>query len=245
MTIATVGRGGRAMRQIADTVRQLQHFYSTVAVQFNRHSDVSVPRGEADAVISCLCALQTMVFPYSPSLSQMVADLCGGLFLTDAQGIVRVNPFRFGKMEAVLLFLDSPDFVGNFSQYLHTNWPDVDAGTCKLLHDAALASDRFSFNQVGVAAREICILLAQKVFRREMDEEGKIGPADAFGMLECFLRHTLKGDRYDDVRGYAKKTVKLADHVTHIKCEDAIAMETAVTAVVALVALINTVSRGA
>ena len=145
-------------------------------------------------------------------------------------------------MEAALIYLESSDFVCAYAKYINTPWEDINISIKKLLEDSAKATDRFSYNQVGVLSREIFILLAQKVYKEEMNdnEDGKkISTADAKGMLGCYISYSLKGSSHKELRNYADNAIKLAEHVTHTKTEDKASMESLVTAVVALVSVIN------
>ncbi len=176
----------------------------------------------------------------------MLEDIYSNLFFVNPDWTLGINAFRFGKLEAVLQYLNSSDFVCDFAKYIKTPWEDINNATRKLLEDSANASDRFSYNQVGVLGREIYILLGTKVYKPEMNNHGDgspIGTADAKGMLESFIEYRLKGKSNKDMREYADKAVKLAEPVTHAKTEDRKSMETLVTAVIALVALINTIYK--
>ena len=94
---------------------------------------------------------------------------------------------------------------------------------------------------MGVAAREIFILLAQKTFTPEVRKaagEKRIGTADAKGMLESFFEYKSTDS---DVKRYAKETIKLAEHLTHIKSENDESMRTLVMAGICLAGIVNAV----
>lgn len=201
---------------------------------------------KANTVRTLIQELQNKVRPYSKSCALMLDDIQNNLFVPNPNRIIGINSFRFGKLEAVLTYLESSDFVCDFARYLDTPWEDINYSIRKLLEDSANASDRLSYNQVGVLGREIYIMLAKKVYRPEMDTcEGgkKIGPADAKGMISSYIKYVLKGTSYEDLRNYADKAIKFAEHVTHNKTEDKVSMETLVTAVIALVSRISIVYK--
>lgn len=187
-----------------------------------------------------------LIQPFSKSSALILDDIRVKLFVQNIDGTMGINPFRFGKLEAVLIYLESSDFVCNFAKYLNTPWDDINVALKKLLEDSANASDRLSYNQVGVIAREIYIMLGSKVYKPEMnnrDDGKKISTADANGMISSYIEYTLKGSSTKELRDYADSAIKLAQHVTHSKSGTKADMNSIVTAVVALVAVINNIYR--
>ena len=234
------------MKEIQTITKKLRKFYDSLAQVINSGGFVNVRPDKANTVRTLIKELQYKVRPYSKSCALMLDDIQNNLFVPNPNRIIGINAFRFGKLEAVLTYLESSDFVCDFAKYLDTPWEDINFSIRKLLEDSANASDRLSYNQVGVLGREIYIMLAKKVYRPEMDTcEGgkKIGPADAKGMISSYIKYTLKGTSYEDLRSYADKAIKFAEHVTHNKTEDKVSMETLVTAVIALVSLISIVYK--
>ena len=234
------------MKEIKNLISRLNGFYQSLAQVINRGEAVRLNNLTASKVLTLLDRLKVEVQPYSGVCVQMIEDIYSNLFFVNLDGTFGVNAFRFGKLEAVLQYLNSSDFVCDFAKYIKTPWEDINNATRKLLEDSANAADRFSYNQVGVLGREIYILLGTKVYEPEMNNraDGRpIGTADAKGMLESFIEYRLKGKSNEDMRAYADKAVKLAEHVAHAKTEDRESMETLVTAVIALVALINTIYK--
>lgn len=169
--------------------------------------------------------------------------IISGLFIWNSNGTVGINPYRFGKLETVLNYLESSDFVCDFAKYIDTPWSEINSAIRKLLEDSAMASGRLSYNQVGVLGREIYIMLARKVYRPEMSNGERIGVADAKGMIGNFIQYALIGKNYEDLRSYANKAIQLAEHVTHDKTEDELGMESLVTAVIALVSVVNIIYK--
>ena len=236
------------MKDIRDNVKKLQSFYSSLAQVINRGGQASLSPRNANVVATYIQQLKTKVQPYSKSIAFMLDDIQSELFVPNLDGTIGINPFRFGKLEAVLIYLESSDFVCNFTKYINTPWDDINNALKKLLEDSANASDRLSYNQVGVLAREIYIMLGLKVYKPEMNnrEDGKlIGPTDTKGMISSYVEYTLKGSSTKDLRSYAENAIKLAEHVTHSKSETQtkIDMDSLVTSVVALVALINIIYK--
>ena len=234
------------MKEIQTITKKLIKFYDSLAQVINSGGFVNVRPDKANTVRTLIQELQNKVRRYSKSCALMLDDIQNNLFVPNSNRIIGINSFRFGKLEAVLTYLESSDFVCDFARYLDTPWEDINHSIRKLLEDSANASDRLSYNQVGVLGREIYIMLAKKVYRPEMDTcEGgkKIGPADAKGMISSYIKYMLKGTSYEDLRNYADKAIKFAEHVTHNKTEDKVSMETLVTAVIALVSLISIIYK--
>lgn len=234
------------MKKIKNLTSRLNGFYQSLAQAINRGEAIRLNKSTANNALTLLGQLKDEVQPFSGVCAQMIEDIYSNLFFVNPDGTLGVNAFRFGKLEAVLQYLNSSDFVCDFAKYIKTPWEDINNATRKLLEDSANAADRFSYNQVGVLGREIYILLGTKVYKPEMNNraDGRpIGTADAKGMLESFIEYRLKGKSNEDMREYADKAVKLAEPVTHTKTEDRKSMETLVTAVIALVALINTIYK--
>lgn len=231
------------MKEIQTITKKLRKIYDSFALVINNGGFINARSAKAYTMMTLIQELQNKVQPYSKSCASLLNDIHNNFFFPNPIG---VDAFRFGKLEAVLTYLESSDFVCDFAKYLDTPWEDINFSIRKLLEDSANASDRLSYNQVGVLGREIYIMLAKKVYRPEMDtcEDGKkIGPADAKGMISSYIKYTLKGTSYEDLRSYADKAIKFAEHVTHSKTEDKASMEILVTAVIALVSLISIVYK--
>lgn len=235
------------MKEIQAITKKLRNFYDSLAQEINSGRFVNVGSDTAYTVKMRIQDLKMKVQPYSKSSAFLLDDIQNRLFAPNYNGTIGINPYRFGKLEAVLIYLESADFVCDFAKYLDTPWEDINQSIRKLLEDSSNASDRLSYNQVGVLGREIYIMLAKKVYRPEMDiGEGdkKIGPADAKGMISSYIKYVLKGKSYEDLRNYSDKAIKFAEHVTHNKTEDKASMEILVTAVIALVSFISIVYKG-
>lgn len=231
------------MKDIQAITKKLRKFYQSLAQTINSGFPIAVQPATARTAGMLMQKLQNMVIPYSESGAALLNDIRVNLFIPNPNGIIGVNPFRFGKLDAVLTYLESSDFVCDFAKYVNTPWCDINLSIRKLLTDSANADNRLSYNQVGVIAREIYILLAQKVYRSEMNDGEEVGPTDTKRMLDNFIKYTLSGSSNEDLRGYASKAVKLAEHVTHAKNEDKAAMDSLVTAVISLVSVINIIYK--
>ena len=230
------------MNEIQNIIKRLKKFYQSLAQVINHGGVVFLNRFDAETALTLIKQLNTNVKAYSKSCSVMLDDIQSNLFTYNPDGTIGINPFRFGKLDAVLIYLESSDFVCAHAKYINTPWDDINLSIKKLLEDSAKAANRLSYNQVGVLSREIFILLAQKVYKEEMNdnEDGKkISTADAKGMLGCYISYMLKGSSHKELRNYADNAIKLAEHVTHTKTEDKASMESVVTAVIALVSVIN------
>lgn len=234
------------MNEMQDIVRKLLSICSSITQQIKLVGMIYFNRSQANDILQLIDQLKVKVQPYSQACAQILGDIHLNLFILNLDGSLGIKAFGLGKLEALLQYLNSSDFVCDFAKYIKTPWEDINNATRKLLEDSANASDRLSYNQVGVLGREIYILLGTKVYKPEMNNhaDGRpIGTADAKGMLKSFIEYRLKGKSNEDMRAYADKAVKLAEHVAHAKTEDRISMQTLVTAVIALVALINTIYK--
>ncbi len=236
------------MKEIKEITLKLRTFYESLAQKINNCGVISMVSRKADEVIALIKKLHEKVLNYSKSVACILIDIQAHLFVYNIDGTIGVNPFRFGKLEAALIYLESYDFVCDFAKYIDTPWDDINNAIKKLLADSTNAFDRLSYNQVGVLGREIFIMLGAKVYKPEMNnrEDGKnIGPTDAKGMISSYIEYCLSGTSTKDLRTYAESAVKLAEHVTHSKSETQtkIDMDALVTAVVAVVSVINNIYK--
>ena len=69
--------------------------------------------------------LQNKVQPYSKYCAMLLEDIQTYLFIPNINGSFNVNPYRFGKFDAVLTYLESSDFVCDFAKYIKTPWDDI------------------------------------------------------------------------------------------------------------------------
>lgn len=234
------------MKEIQAITKRLRNFYDSLAQEINSGRFVNVRPDKAYTVRILIQELKIKVQPYSKSSTLLLDDIQNSLFAPNYNGTIGINPYRFGKLDAVLSYFESVDFVCDFAKYLDTPWEDINQSIRKLLEDSSNASDRLSYNQVGVLGREIYIMLAKKVYRSEMDigeDNKKISPADAKGMIGSYIKYVLKEKSYEDLRNYSDKAIKFAEHVTHDKTDDKASMEILVTAVIALVSIISIVYK--
>jgi hypothetical protein len=107
------------------------------------------------------------------------------------------------------------------------------------LKSSATVTNRLEYNQVGVAAREVYLLLAQKVYDSEklknyyrMD----VGMSDAKRILEFYL---LAEEQNESLKKYIDSAISLADTVTHIKTADNKRLNTLIIAVISVIGLVN------
>ena len=231
--------GTNCMKELQKTVAKLSELRNHYVANINNVNDLRVHPNDIKFFNTFLTQLISQVFPYSPHIANSLNDIQANLFVRGA--IVTFNPFRFGSLGTVLSYLKSNDFICNTSMYLNTPWNDINEAVKKLLEDSSLANVRY--NQIGVAAREIYILLAQKVYNPELhknDDGKKIGKADAKGMLTAYLKYELQEQKLID---YATEAVKLAETVTHMKTEDIKRVQSLVIAVTSLVGIVNSVYR--
>lgn len=175
------------MKEIQSIIKKLKKFYQSLAQIINRGGVVVLNRFEVENALMLIKQLNAKVKAYSKSCSIMLDDIQLNLFTYNLDGTIGINPFRLGELDAVLIYLDSNDFICDYAKYISTPWNDINLSIKKLLEDSVNASDRLSYNQVGVLGREIFILLAQKVYKEEMndnEDDKKISTADTKGWLQ-------------------------------------------------------------
>lgn len=232
----------RLVKETQDIVRKLNGIYQSWAQKINSNQMIRLNRCSVDNVLSLLNELQIRLQKYNKTFCLILNDISNNLFVCHFDGSIRINPYRFGKLEGVLIYLESSDFICDYAKYIITPWEDINSGIRKLLEDSSNAYDRLCYNQVGVLCRELCISLGKKVYKKEMNnrEDGEdVGSCDAKGMLSSYIDYMLKGKSNSELRIYANSAIKLADHLTHIKSEDKMNMDALVTAIVALVSVIS------
>ena len=231
------------MKEILKYVQELDRFFNYYVAKINNNGSgvVLVSQSERDRAIALITRLNEELCNISPTLFAELTDVRTHLFIAQGPELYSLNPYRFSALGVVLRYLKSDEFASDSAKFVHTPWPEVNNAIKKLLIDANSVSTRIDYNQVGVAAREIFILLAQKTFTPEVRNaagEKRIGTADAKGMLEAFFEYKSTDS---DVKRYAKETIKLAEHLTHIKSENDETMRTLVMAVICLAGVVNAV----
>ena len=232
------------MKEIQNIVKKLSRIYRSWALIINSNQLIRLNRRNTDNVLSLLHELQIRLQIYNKTFCLILKDIINNLFVYNYDCSIGINPYRFGKLEGVLIYLESADFVCDYAKYITTPWEDINSGIKKLLEDSSNASNRLCYNQVGVLCRELCILLGRKVYKKEMNnrEDGKdIGPCDAKGMLSGYIEYMLKEKSNSELRNYANSAVKLAENLTHTKSEDKMNMKVLVTAVISLVSIISVI----
>ena len=229
------------MKELQKTVSKLSELRNHYVANINSVNDLRVHPNDIQFFNLFLTQLISQVIPYSPHIANSLNDIQTHLFVKGE--VVTFNPFRFGSLGTILSYLKSNDFICNTSMYLNTPWNDVNEAIKKLLEDSSMANARLDYNQIGVAAREIYIMLAQKVYNPQVhksDDGKKIGASDAKGMLTAYLQYELQEQKLVD---YAIESVKLAETVTHMKTEDEKRVRCLVIAITSLVGIINNIYR--
>ena len=239
------------MLELQKTVEQLRKIREYYRVKINEALPMTPPMSiplvviapnDFNALNSLLQTLVMQVNPFSTHLSQSLREIHSNLYI-NYNGCLYFNSFNFGALGRILNYLSSKDFICDFAKYITTPWEDINDSLSLLLEKASTAKNRLEYNQVGVTARELYILLAKKVYDKEMHssvDEKKIGEADAKGMLEAYLTSKAQNGK---VKKYAEAAVNLAETVTHIKTEDKERLNTLVVAVVTLVGLVNNIYK--
>ena len=229
------------MKDIIKNTQELKRIRDFYLVQINGSvNQVFVHANDLNQMTNYLDRLSKSLCSISPTISSELADIRDHLYVTHGPGLYSFNPYRFGALGAILRYLQSPEFACDTAKYVRTPWNDVNDALKKLLEDANSVSTRIDYNQVGVAARELFIMLAKKVYTPDIQKAtGRIiGAADAKGMLETFFDYKSVDD---DVKKYAKETIKLAEPLAHTKSENNEKMKTVVMSVVCLIAIVNAV----
>lgn len=231
------------MKDILKNAQELRRFYDYYRAQLNgSRNPVIVPSGDVSLMQRHLDQLRQKTRFISPTMSAELADIRQYLFVAQGPGIYIFNISKFGALGVVLRYLQSEEFTCDIARYIRTPWQDINDAIKKLLIDANCVDTRIDYNQVGVAARELFIMLAQKVYSPEVKQAAgrAISSSDAKGMLEAFFAYKSTDA---DVKRYAKETIKLAEPLTHTKSEKEEKMKTLIMAVVCLAGIVNTVYK--
>lgn len=230
------------MKDILKDAQELRRFYDYYRAQLNSGGNpIIVPQKDVSQILAYIDRLSRDAQLVSPSMSAELADIRQYLFVVQGLGICFFNFYKFGALGVVLRYLQSEEFACDIARYVRTPWQDVNDAIKKLLVDANSVNTRIDYNQVGVAARELFIMLAQKVYSPEVKQVAagrNISPSDAKGMLEAFFDYKSTDA---DVKKYAKETIKLAEPLTHTKSENVEKMRTLIMAVVCLAGIVNAV----
>lgn len=231
------------MKDILKNAQELRRFYDYYRAQLNgSRNPVFVPSGDVSLIQRHLDQLHQKTRFISPTMSAELADIRQYLFVAQGPGIYIFNISKFGALGVVLRYLQSEEFTCDIARYIRTPWQDINDAIKKLLIDANCVDTRIDYNQVSVAARELFIMLAQKVYSPEVKQAAGrvISSSDAKGMLEAFFAYKSTDA---DVKRYAKETIKLAEPLTHTKSEKEEKMKTLIMAVVCLAGIVNTVYK--
>ena len=185
------------MKELLKNVQELKRIYDYYCTKLNGSGNsVFVSAMDVAQIKRLLEQLSIQIRFIYPTISVELDDIRRYLFLIQGPGICSFNPFRFGALGTTIRYLLSDEFACDSAKYIRTPWQDINDAVKKLLVDANSVSTRIDYNQVGVAARELYIMLAQKVFTPEVKKasaEKNIGTADAKGMLNAFFEYTPKG----------------------------------------------------
>lgn len=158
------------MLVLQKTVTQVAKIHDYYRVKINEAAPftppISVPQiaiatKDYHSLNSLLQKLIAQLKPFSDSLTQSLTQICSQLYI-NCSGFIYFNPFHFGALGAILNYLSSKDFICNFAKYIITPWEDINESLTLFLEAASTASNRLEYNQVGVTAREIYIMLAKK-----------------------------------------------------------------------------------
>lgn len=227
------------MLELQGTVTKLKPIIKFYADKINSNQFFVVHPKDSNTINQYLEKLIVQVVEYSPNLAQSLMDIRQNLFVFQPQGIT-FNPFRFGSLQAILSYLSSNDFIGSCFKFINSPWVDVNEAVKKILIDATTIDNRLDYNQVGVAARELYIMLAKKVFDKSIhtSPHGKeISDSDAKAMLEAFLVYNKIQN--DELKKYSLDAVKLAETVTHMKTTDKKRLNALVIAVISVVGIVS------
>lgn len=228
------------MNELLEKVRQLREILRYYASFLNTQSFVIIPIQDVTMINQLLNDLIEGVAPYSKYISNNLIDIANNLYYIN-NSIHTFNPFRFGALGYLLNYLESTEFICNYSRYITTPWNDINQALVNLFKEASMVSERLDYNKVGVVARELFIMLAKKVFDENIhksDDGIKISSSDAKRMIEAYLNYELHDEKLKD---YANASVRLAEPVTHSKIENKERMNAAVIAVANMVALISNI----
>ena len=237
------------MLVLQKTVTQVAKIHDYYRVKINEAAPFTPPMSVPQIAIatkdyhslnSLLQKLIAQLKPFSDSLTQSLTQICSQLYI-NCSGFIYFNPFHFGALGSILNYLSSKDFICNFAKYIITPWEDINESLTLFLEAASTASNRLEYNQVGVTAREIYIILAKKVYDKDIHKDftdKEIGETHAKWMLDAYFTAKAQNKK---VKHYAEAAVDLAETVTHIKTENKERLNTLVVAVVSLTGLVSNI----
>ena len=144
------------------------------------------------------------------------------------------------------LFLEIENLLQNSPQSKVTetvkieDWEEIGRRMIKIKRAVASASDIEDFQSIGLQCREVIISIAKLVYNPNIhgcqsDDGILIGESDAVRQLGNYMKFTLKGKEYEELRSYAKATNKISNVLTHRNTSSKTEMLLCVNATVALI----------
>lgn len=113
--------------------------------------------------------------------------------------------------------------TGKEQEYKLTGWERVDRTVGEIRNRLAAAENEEQFQAVGLLCRDGLISLAQAVYvRSEHPPLDGTEPSitDANRMLESYIAVEMKGDANEELRRYAKASLRIANALTHSRTAD-------------------------
>lgn len=113
--------------------------------------------------------------------------------------------------------------TGQEQEYQLTGWERVDRTVGEMRNRLASAENEEQFQAVGLLCRDGLVSLAQAVYiRANHPPLDGIEPSstDANRMLESYIAVEMKGDANEELRRYAKASLRIANALTHSRTAD-------------------------
>lgn len=151
--------------------------------------------------------------------------------------------------DELLDILSSAEDEGVVDQpYEMTGWIKVDRTISEMRKRIKEAKQEEQFQSIGLLGREALISLAQEVYNDSIHKPiDGVDPSDtdAKRKLEAYISTELIGGPNEELRNYAKSTIKLANYLTHHRTADYNDASLCLISVTSLVNMIKVISHNA
>lgn len=124
----------------------------------------------------------------------------------------------------------------------YTGWQELDRKIAEMKKQFKEAQNEEQFNGIGAICRSTYISLANKVFNPTIHKtvDGIIpSETDYKRKLEAFINFKLSGSTNENFRSYSKKTMNLADELTHKTTANRVQTALTITSLISVVNIIK------
>lgn len=140
-------------------------------------------------------------------------------------------------------FLKESSGYDSLSLHLeYTSWQEVDRKIAEIKKQFKEAKNEEQFNAIGAICRSTYISLAEKVYDPEKHktvDEVIPSKTDYKRKLEAFINYKLSGNTNEMFRSHCRKTLALADELTHKTTANQIQTALTITALISVVNIIK------